>query len=122
MSMVRAMVDQAPNVPLAAPSPPPSGGGGDVKNPLDGVSPDMSVLGDAFNSVWVRVAGAIWGLMLAGAAVYLGASFLNLAQAKRMSNSHMMTDAAGDVRLRAAALAGLVALPLIVGAIITVVG
>ncbi|MBN1172912.1 MAG: hypothetical protein JXA67_12120 [Micromonosporaceae bacterium] len=113
------MVETLRDNPLADPTPTK---GGDVKNPLDGVTPDLSVLGEAFGNVWVRVASAIWALMLAGAAIYLGAAFLNLAQAKRMNNSHMMSDAAGDVRLRAAALAGLVALPLIVGAIITVVG
>jgi hypothetical protein len=96
--------------------------GGDVENPLDGVTPDLGVLGDAFGSTWIRVAGAIWALLIAAASIYLGAAFLSMAQAKRMGNSHMMSEATGDVKIRAAALGGLVGLPVIVGAIITVVG
>ncbi|MDM4723322.1 hypothetical protein QTQ03_28365 [Micromonospora sp. WMMA1363] len=102
---------------LAAPDP-----GGGVQNPLDGVTPDLGVLGGAFQSTWVRVVGGLWALMIAAAAVYLGAAMLNMAQARRVGNAHMMSEAAGDVKLRAAALAGLVGLPVIVGAIITVVG
>lgn len=103
---------------VAAPTPEPGG----VTNPLDGVTPDMSVLGAAFGATWVRVAGAIWALLIAAATIYLGAAFLNMAQARRMGNSHMMSEATGDLKVRGAALGGLVALPVIVGAIITVVG
>jgi len=105
---------------LAAPTPDPGGGG--VENPLDGVTPDMGVLGDAFGQTWIRVAGALWALLIAGAALYLGAAFLSMAQARRIGNSHMMSEATGDVKIRAAALGGLVGLPVIVSAIITVVG
>jgi hypothetical protein len=108
---------------LAAPDPTPTpGGGGNVKNPLDGVTPDMSVLGGAFGQTWVRVAGAIWALMIAAAAISLGAAFLNMAQAKKLGNSHMMSEATSDVKIRGAALGGLVGLPVIVGAIIVVIG
>ncbi len=96
--------------------------GGGVKNPLDGVTPDMSVLGAAFGNVWVRVAGAIWALFIAAAAVSLGAAFLNMSQAKKMGNSGMASEAASDVKTRAAALGGLIGLPVIVGAIIAVFG
>lgn len=93
-----------------------------VENPLDGVTPDMGVLGSAFGDVWVRVAGAVWALFIAAAAISLGAAFLNMAQSKKLGNSHMMAEATGDVKIRAAALAGLVGLPVIVGAIIAVIG
>lgn len=106
---------------LAAPTPNPKPGGG-VQNPMDGVSPDLGVLGGAFGAIWVRVAGGIWALLIAAAALYLGAAFLNMAQAKKMGNSHMMSEATGDVKIRAAAFGGLVMLPVIIGAIITVVG
>ena len=106
----------------AYPLAPADPDGGDVENPLDGVSPDMGILGEAFGETWVQVAGALWALMIAAAAIYLGAAFLTMAQAKKMGNSHMMSEATGDVKIRAAALAGLVGLPVIVGAIITVVG
>lgn len=106
---------------LAAPTPTPPGGSG-VQNPLDGVTPDLGVLGGAFGSAWIRVAGAIWALLIAAAAIYLGAAFLSMAQAKKMGNAHMMSEATGDVKIRAAAFGGLVGLPVIVGAIITVIG
>ena len=93
-----------------------------VTNPLDGVVPDMNILGPAFGHTWVRVAGAIWALLIASAVLYLAAAFVSMAQARRLGNSHMVSEATGDLRVRAAALAGLVGLPVIVGAIITVVG
>ena len=92
-----------------------------VGNPLDGVTPDMGILGPAFGQTWARVAGAVWALLIAAAVFYLAVAFLSMAQAKRLGNTHMVTDAAGEVKIRAAALAGLVGLPVIVGAIITVV-
>jgi len=96
--------------------------GGTVTNPLNGVTPDMGILGSAFGHTWARVAGAIWALMIAAAVLYLAAAFLSMAQAKRIGNAHMVTDATGDLKIRAAALAGLVGLPVIVGAIISVMG
>lgn len=95
---------------------------GTITNPLDGVTPDMSILGPAFGNTWTRVAGAVWALLIAAAVFYLAAAFLSMAQARRLGNAHMVTDATGDVKIRAAALAGLIGLPVIVGAIITVVG
>ncbi|GLY02431.1 MULTISPECIES: hypothetical protein [Actinoplanes] len=93
-----------------------------VTNPLDGVTPDMGILGPAFVTTWARVAGAVWALLIAAAVFYLAAAFLSMAQAKRIGNAHMVTDATGEVKVRAAALAGLIGLPVIVGTIITVVG
>ena len=95
---------------------------GKVANPLDGVTPDMGILGSAFGHTWIRVAGAIWALLIAAAVLYLAAAFLAMAQAKQVGNSHMVTEATGDVKTRVVALAGLVGLPVIVGAIITMVG
>lgn len=103
-------------------APPTPGGGGGVKNPLDGVTPDMGVLGTAFAQTWVRVAAAIWGLLIAAATLYLASAFLAMAQAKKTGHTHMMSEATSDVKIRAAALAGLVGLPVIIGAIITVIG
>lgn len=107
---------------LAVPAAPTPGTGGGVDNPLNGVKPDMGVLGAAFGNTWVRVAGAIWALFIAAAAISLGSAFMNMAQARKLGNSHMMSEATGDVKIRAAALAGLVGLPVIVGAIIAVIG
>jgi hypothetical protein len=95
---------------------------GKVKNPLDGVVPDMGILGPAFGDTWARVAGAIWALLIAASVLYLAAAFLSMAQAKKLGNSHLVSEATGDLKIRAVALAGLVGLPVIVGAIITVVG
>jgi hypothetical protein len=105
---------------LAAPTPAP--GGGNVENPLDGVRPDLGVLGGAFEATWVRVVSATWGLFIAAAALYLGAAFLNMAQAKKLGSSQVMSEAASDVKIRATALGCLVGLPVIVGAIIFVIG
>lgn len=34
---------------------------GGAENPLNGIKPDMSVFGGAFNETWARVAAGIWG-------------------------------------------------------------
>ncbi|MEV6349582.1 hypothetical protein [Actinoplanes sp. NPDC051851] len=121
-SFVVATAGQMWSRALEAPTPTTPAGGGNVKNPLDGVTPDLGILGAAFGSTWVRVFGALWALFIAAAAVYLGAAFLNMAQAKKLGNAHMMSESTSDVKIRAAALGGLVGLPVIVGAIITVIG
>ena len=100
---------------LAEPTPAPG-----PANPLNGVKPDLGVLGGAFQQTWVKVAAATWAIMIAAASLYMGAALLQLANARKANNSYMMTDALGDVKMRGAALGGLVALPVIVGAIITV--
>ncbi|MFJ2087504.1 hypothetical protein ACIOBK_33605 [Micromonospora chokoriensis] len=82
----------------------------------------MSVLGEAFQSSWVRAAGALWALMLAAAALYLGAAFVTMAQAKQTGNHHMMSEATSTVKTRLAALGGLVLLPVIVGAVVVAFG
>jgi hypothetical protein len=121
MAVLQAIEHAAYALPgrVAAPSPAPSGGAG---NPLDGVTPDLGVLGGAFGETWVRVAGAVWALMIAASALYLGGAFLSLAQNRQAGNSYGMSDSMRDVKLRAMALGGLVGLPVIVGAIIAVVG
>jgi hypothetical protein len=93
-----------------------------ITNPLDGVTPDMGILGPAFGQSWIRVASAVWALLIAAAVFYLASAFLSMAQAKRLGNAYLVTDATGEVKIRATALAGLVGLPVIVGAIITMVG
>ena len=92
-----------------------------VPNPLDGITPDMSVLGGAFRNTWVKVASAIYGIMVAVSAVYLMGAFVGLSQAKKAHNPHQMSEALGDVKLRAGAFGGLLATPVIIGAIILVV-
>ncbi|MFG3423177.1 hypothetical protein [Micromonospora sp. NPDC048063] len=82
----------------------------------------MGVLGGPFQATWLRVAGAIWALMLAAVALYVGAAFVSMAQARQLNNHHMMSEATSAVKLRLAALAGVVLLPLIVGAVIAAVG
>ncbi|MFI7074285.1 hypothetical protein ACIODS_27845 [Micromonospora chalcea] len=118
MSALRTVVEWW----AAAPTPTPAPGGGGIKNPLDGVTPDMGVLGGPFTATWVRVAGAIWALMIAVVALYVGAGFVSMAQARQLNNSHMMSEATSSVKLRLAALGGVVLLPLIIGAVIAAVG
>ncbi len=120
MSLRYHLYDVAGRI-LAEPAPQPSTDKmSPPQNPLQNVRPNMGVLGDAFNHVWVSVATAAWGLMIAAASLYLGAALLSLANARKVNNSYMMTDALADVKLRAASLGGLVALPVIVGAVIRV--
>jgi len=36
-----------------------------IKNPLDGITPDLSMLGPALNSKWTKLAAAVWAVTLA---------------------------------------------------------
>ena len=122
-SLVITTMGQAWSRILAAPDPTaPAAGSGDVKNPLDGIKPDLSVFGAAFESVWGRVFGGIWALGIAAAAGMLGKSLLDMNAAKKLGNTTLASEATSDVRYRAAALGALVALPVIVGAIIVAFG
>jgi len=42
-----------------------------IKNPLDGITPDLSMFGPALNSKWTKLAAAVWGVTLAYLAIQM---------------------------------------------------
>jgi hypothetical protein len=110
MTCARAMVAMVMHTALAAP------------NPFDGVSPDFDLLGGAFRAKWTRALGAVWLAGMLVCSVYLVRSFATYAAARKAGYAGGITDGATDVKRAMIAFAGLVTLPVFVGAVLTVVG
>lgn len=91
-------------------------------NPLEGITPDMSILGPAFNSTWSRIAAAVWGVLLAGASIKLLTSLYKMRAARTGGYSSEMTDAAQEAKVAAVAFGALAGAGVLIGAILFVVG
>ena len=87
-------------------------------DPLDGVSPS---LGD-FQGKWVIIAGLIWALCIVGATVYLAKGFLQYATARHQGMVERVAESAKEIKHALVGLAGLAGLPLIVVAVLKLVG
>ena len=92
-----------------------------MDNPLDGILPDLNIFGDAFTTIWQRVAGGLWGLGILVAVAYLGIGILGMVQNKG-SHPSQLRESKADAVKAGWALGGLVALPVIVGAFLLVFG
>jgi hypothetical protein len=91
-------------------------------NPFDGVSPDFALLGGAFREKWTRVLGAIWLAGMLVCSVYMVRSFATYAAARKTGYAGGIAEGATEVKRATIALAGLVALPALIGAVLTVIG
>jgi hypothetical protein len=91
-----------------------------MKNPLDGISPDFTVFGAEFNSIWLTLAAGLWGLAILVAVGYLGYGVLGVAQSRNTGHTMQLRDSKQQAVNAFVALGGLVALPIIVGAIMLV--
>lgn len=92
-----------------------------IANPLDGVVPDFSILGAEFTEVWQKVAAAAWGLCIAVAVLYLMHGIVGIAT-NRNSHPGQLREAKKEAVNAGIALAGLIMLAVIVGAIIAIFG
>ncbi|OKI26391.1 hypothetical protein A6A25_32420 [Saccharothrix sp. CB00851] len=90
----------------------------DMENPLEGVSPNFDLLGSGV----ITIVAILWGLCFLGAALFLAKGFLQYAAAKKQGMVENVGEAAKEVKQALVAVAGLVALPAIVGLVITVMG
>jgi len=86
-------------------------------NPLTGVEPNMSILGEQFKNTWVKIAGALWLLCVMGTIIYLAKAFLEYATARSRGYSEKVTEAAKEVKHALVGLSGLAALPVIVSTV-----
>ncbi|WP_139061801.1 hypothetical protein [Tsukamurella pulmonis] len=67
-------------------------------NPLDGITPDMSLLGPAFNSSWKRLGGALWGVVIGILAFKVITSTLKARRAKRNAASSDLAEATEELQ------------------------
>lgn len=93
-----------------------------MKNPLDGVTPDFSIFGAEFTSLWLKLAAGLWALGLLIAIGYLGHGILAIAQNRNDAHPMALRQAKSEAVNASAALGGLIALPVIVTAFFAVFG
>lgn len=105
----------------AASAAPGDGGGGKFSNPFDSISPDLSILGPAFNSKWTRLGSAVWAVSFLVVTVKLIASFMKMKSAEKRGYAQEVTEYTGEVKVAGIAFAGLLLLGVFVGSIIFVV-
>lgn len=93
-----------------------------VKNPLDGASPDPTGLGDAFTGKMTLFMSIVWGLALAASVGILILAWVRMAAANTQGNVHGQHTNHKVVMTAVWAVAGLLLVPVIVGALIVVTG
>lgn len=91
-----------------------------ITNPLDGITPDLSVFGPAFNSVWARVVGGIWAVALGASTVKLIFALYKMRAMKAAGMPQEMSDASGEARIAGIAFGCLASVGIIIGAILFV--
>lgn len=93
-----------------------------IQNPIDGVKPDLSVFGPAFNNVWVRVIGGIWAVALGASVVKLIMAIYKMRSMKAAGMPAEMADAGQDFKVASIAFGCLASVGIITGAILFLVG
>lgn len=87
-------------------------------NPFDGVTPDPTIFGVAFNSWWKKALGGLWGLAMAYCGFKLFPAMASLHQNKQAGMDAGVATATKDVRLWGASTAGTVAAGILFGALL----
>jgi hypothetical protein len=93
-----------------------------IQNPTDGIKPSMELLGPAFNNVWVRIFGSIWGVLLGASAIKFFTAIYKMRAARAGGYGAEMSDAASEAKVAAVAFGCLAGGGVIIGAILFVVG
>lgn len=89
-----------------------------MKNPFEGVTPDISVFGTQINGLAILVLAGVWGIVLIGVAIAALLGGAKWAAARQNHHSDEMTEAAGSLKKSLIAFAAVVAMPILFGAII----
>jgi hypothetical protein len=93
-----------------------------IDNPLDGVAPDFTIFGTEFNSLWKKLLAAGWGIAILFAIGYLIRGLVSMNQHQGGGHPSQLRESRAEVKTAAISLAGLAALPVIVGGVLSVVG
>ncbi|MGQ4496608.1 hypothetical protein ACUH95_06370 [Dermabacteraceae bacterium P13101] len=91
----------------------------DIKNPFDGVSPNINVFGTGFSSLANNLLSGVWGVVLVGCAIYVLLSTLKWASARKQARTEDLTEAAGSLKASLVALAFAAGAPILVRAILS---
>ncbi|MBC2586928.1 hypothetical protein [Rhodococcus aetherivorans] len=92
-----------------------------AENPLNGVTPNMNVFGDALNETWTRVAAGIWGAVLAVSAVNLITALYKIRKARSGGYQSELSDSMDAAKTATVAFGCVAGAGVIVGAILFVV-
>ncbi|UGQ60469.1 hypothetical protein LSF60_23605 (plasmid) [Rhodococcus pyridinivorans] len=90
-------------------------------NPLDGVRPSMEVFGPTFQSTWSRIAGGIWGAVLAASAINLIISLYKIRKARAGGYQSELSDSMDSAKTAGVAFGCVAGAGIIVGAILFLV-
>jgi hypothetical protein len=99
---------------LGQPPPPPA----PPENPFQGVKPDASVFGAAFNTVFKRLLAGLWGLGFLISAAQAVIAALSLHYARRNGFQSQLAERTEHLRFWGLALGVMVLLPVIYGGVL----
>jgi uncharacterized membrane protein YkvI len=90
-----------------------------MENPIDGLLPDFTIFGAEFTELWQKIFAGLWGLAVIAVIIFLVLGIASMATAGA-GNPQARVDAKKQAIWSGAALGGLVALGVIVGAVIAI--
>lgn len=93
----------------------------DVKNPLEGVTPNLGAFGNTLQGKFVLIVGGIWAIVLIGIAIYFLMGWFHYSRAKKTGMHDDLGAGAEKVKTAALAFGGAVAAPALLGGIIFLV-
>lgn len=93
-----------------------------IDNPFQGVSPDISPLGNGFDGALGLILGVIWGVVLIICAVNLLTSFSKFSSAKKQGHYEDMSEHTDVMKRRAIALIAVAAFGTLIGAVLKLAG
>lgn len=94
----------------------------EVKNPFDGVSPDIAPLGSGFDNALTVILGVIWGLVLIYVSVKLLTSFVKFSGARKQGHYEDMGEHTDELKRRGVAVIAVAAFGVLIGAVLKVAG
>lgn len=92
----------------------------EIENPFKDLTPKFDIFGDAFDTLWKKLAGGLWGLALITAFVFLILAIVGMSQATTQQNPVAHADARKKAVVSGVAFGCLAALGVIVGMLLTV--
>lgn len=93
-----------------------------MDNPFKGIIPNFTVLGADFNSLWKKVFGAAWAIVLVVVAVRFLTSFIEMAQHKGGGHPQQLAESRGATMNAGITFGGVVAFGVLLGVIFAVIG